>query len=80
MHEAGREGVPKCGDCPTESEVLEAIGWAPSQTGGEKNWEDEQWETSEVKEDLRNVMGKGAREWDKWVKAFEKSPEKALKR
>lgn len=71
---------PSMGTATTESEVLEAIGWAPSQTGGEKNWEDEQWETSEVKEDLRNVMGKGAREWDKWVKAFEKSPEKALKR
>jgi len=71
---------PSVGTATTESEVLEAIGWAPSQTGGEKNWEDEQWETSEVKEDLRNVMGKGAREWDKWVKAFEKSPEKALKR
>lgn len=71
---------PSVGTATTESEVLEAIGWAPSQTGGEKNWEDEQWETSEVKEDLKNVMGKGAREWEKWVKAFEKSPEKALKR
>jgi len=25
-------------------------------------------------------MTKGAREWDKWVKAFEKNPEKALKK
>ena len=71
---------PSMGTATTESEVLEAIGWAPSQTGGEKNWEDEQWETSEVKDDLRNVMGKGAREWDKWCKAFEKSPQKALKK
>jgi len=69
-------GVP-----PTETEVLEAIGWAPSQTGGEqKNWEDEQWETVEVKDDIKSTMGKGAREWDKWVKAFEKNPEKALKK
>jgi len=66
---------------PTESEVLEAIGWSPSQTGGEgRNWEDEAWETSEVKEDLRAVMGKGGREWVKWCKAFEKDPEKALKK
>ncbi|KAL8821785.1 MAG: hypothetical protein Q9191_007243 [Dirinaria sp. TL-2023a] len=72
---------PSLGTAVTESEVLEAIGWHPSQTSGEeRNWEDEQWETSEVKEDLRSVMGKGAREWDKWCQAFVKSPEKALKR
>lgn len=72
---------PSLGTAVTESEVLEAIGWHPSQTKGqERNWEDEQWETSEVKDDLRSVMGKGAREWDKWCQAFVKSPEKALKR
>lgn len=71
---------PSRGTATTESEVLEAIGWAPSQTGGEKNWEDEQWETSEVKDDLKNVMSKGAREWDKWCKKFAEDPEKALKK
>lgn len=66
---------------PTETEVLEAVGWFPSSKGGvERNWEDEEWEISEVKEDLRSVMGKGAREWDKWCKLFEKEPEKAMKK
>ncbi|KAL9113714.1 MAG: hypothetical protein Q9227_002159 [Pyrenula ochraceoflavens] len=66
---------------PIESDVISAIGWAPSQTGGEtRNWEDEQWELTEVKDDFRNVMHKGAKEWDKWCKAFEKNPEKALKK
>lgn len=66
---------------PTESEVLAAIGWAPSQTGGaEKNWEDEQWETEEVKEDMRNTLGKASKEWDKWCNAFAQNPEKALKK
>lgn len=66
---------------PTESEVLAAIGWAPSQTGGtEKNWEDEQWETEEVKEDMKNTLGKASKEWDQWCKAFAKDPEKALKK
>ena len=66
---------------PTESEVLTAIGWAPSQTGGEsKNWEDEQWETEEVKEDMKNTLGKASKEWDKWCNAFAKDPEKALKK
>ena len=71
---------PSRGTATTESEVLEAIGWSPSQTRGEKNWEDEQWETSEVKDDLKNVMSKGAREWDKWCKKFAEDPEKALKK
>ena len=66
---------------PTESEVLAAIGWAPSQTGGtEKNWEDEQWETEEVKADMRNTLDKASKEWDKWCKAFAQNPEKALKK
>ncbi|KAK0662644.1 hypothetical protein DIS24_g1806 [Lasiodiplodia hormozganensis] len=69
------------GPSPTETEVLEAIGWAPSQTQGEKrNWEDEQWEVAEVKDDFRQVVAKAAREWDKWCKAFAKDPEKALKK
>lgn len=66
---------------PTETEVLEAIGWTPSSKGGaEQNWEDEQWEIAEVKEDLKEVMGKGSREWEKWCKLYEKKPEKALKK
>ena len=66
---------------PTESEVLAAIGWAPSQTGGtEKNWEDEQWETEEVKGDMKSTLGKAAKEWDKWCNAFAKDPEKAIKK
>ncbi|MCJ1376604.1 hypothetical protein MMC20_007847 [Loxospora ochrophaea] len=66
---------------PTETEILEAIGWSPAQNSGEeRNWEDEQWQITEVKEDLKAVMQKGARAWDKWVKAFEKDPEKALKK
>ncbi|KAF2424501.1 hypothetical protein EJ08DRAFT_595063 [Tothia fuscella] len=69
------------GPAPIESEVLEAVGWSPSQHGGEtRNWEDEQWEIAEVKDDLKQTMGKGAREWDKWCKAYQKDPEKALKK
>lgn len=48
--------------------------------GKERNWEDEQWEISEVKDDLKQVFRKGAREWEKWLKAFQKDPEKAMKR
>jgi hypothetical protein len=69
------------GSSPTESEVLEAIGWSPSHTGGEtRNWEDEQWEVTEVKDDLKQTMHKGGKEWDKWCKLFAKDPEKALKK
>lgn len=69
------------GVLPTETDIVNAIGWSPSSTGGEtKNWEDEQWELAEVKEDVQSVMHKGAKEWDKWVKAYEKDPQKALQK
>ncbi|KAI5243031.1 hypothetical protein E4T43_04425 [Aureobasidium subglaciale] len=80
-HEKDTETFASFGAAPTETECLHAIGWAPSQTGGEtRNWEDENWETAEVKEDLKTVMTKAAREWDKWCKAYEKDPEKAVKK
>ncbi|KAK7512384.1 uncharacterized protein IWZ02DRAFT_385001, partial [Phyllosticta citriasiana] len=69
------------GACPTETEVLEAIAWAPSQAGGAtRNWEDERWEVAEVKEDFRGIMSKGAREWEKWCRLFEEDPKKAGKK
>ena len=80
-HDRAADLFPSAGPSPSESEVLEAIGWFPSSKGGvERNWEDEQWEISEVKDDLKSVMGKGAREWDKWCRLFEKEPEKAMKK
>lgn len=64
---------------PTEEDVLQAVGWCPSQTRGEnEDWEDVQWGIREVKEDIRDTMRKGAREWVRWCKGFEKDPEKAL--
>ncbi|KAK8246777.1 hypothetical protein HDK90DRAFT_406742 [Phyllosticta capitalensis] len=69
------------GSSPTESEVLEAIAWAPSQSGGAtRNWEDERWEVQEVKEDFKGIIGKGAREWEKWCRRFEEDPKKAVKK
>lgn len=80
-HEQDAKLFPSHGVPPTETTVLEAIGWSPSQTGGQsKNWEDEQWEITEVKDDIKAVMTKGAREWDRWCKAFEQNPEKAMKK
>ncbi|KAJ8609571.1 hypothetical protein MRB53_039022 [Persea americana] len=64
----------------TETDVLHAIGWSPSQTGGEKNWEDDQWETTEVKDDLKSMMHKAAKEWKSWCHAYEKNPAKAMKK
>jgi hypothetical protein len=80
-HKTDSKLFPDYTSSPTETDVLEAIGWNPHQSGGEdKNWEDEQWQTTEVKEDLRVVMHKGAREWDKWCKLYAKNPEKAMKK
>jgi hypothetical protein len=80
-HEKDAKTFPSFGTAPTETECLQAIGWAPSQTGGEtRNWEDEHWETAEVKEDLKTVVTKAVNEWSKWCKAYEKNPEKAVKK
>lgn len=80
-HDQDRKMFKESNAKPTETDVLEAIGWSPSQTGGEnKNWEDEQWEIQEVKDDYKNTMRKGAKEWDKWCKNYEKDPEKAMKK
>jgi hypothetical protein len=72
---------PTVGTVPSETEALEAIGWTPAEQGGEThNWEDEQWEITEVKDDLKSIMTKGSKEWYKWIKLFEKDPEKAMKK
>lgn len=71
------------GPSPTETDVLQAIGWTATSAsaGGEtRNWEDEQWEMKEVKDDIKQVMGKAAKEWGKWCKLFVKDPEKAMKK
>lgn len=78
-HKVDQDVFPGFHTAPTESQVLEAIGWAPEHTGGEtKNWEDEEWERSEVKEDVKNTFKKAAKEWKKWALLLEKNPEKAL--
>lgn len=78
-HSTDRKLFPSPGVAPTETEVVQAIGWHPSQTEGEtKNWEDEQWELQQVKDDIKQVMHKGAKEWDKWCSAYEKDPKKAM--
>ena len=80
-HESNPKMFPSFGVSPTETNVLEAVGWTPSTKEGEqKSLADEQWEISEVKDDLRTVMKKGAKEWEKWCKKFEEEPEKALKK
>lgn len=80
-HKTDSKLFPEYSSAPTETDVLEAVGWNPHQSGGEdKNWEDEQWQMTEVKEDVRVVMHKGAREWARWCKLFAKAPEKAVKK
>jgi hypothetical protein len=78
-HKVDAKLFPSYKSPPTESDALEAIGWSPHQSGGEtRNWEDEQWELTEVKEDLKLVMHKGAKEWRSWCRDFEKNPEKNI--
>ena len=63
----------------TDLEVLEAIGWIPTQTGCEKDWMDELCGTSEGEDDLRNITSKGARGWQRRCIKFAEDSEKAPK-
>ncbi|KAF2212484.1 hypothetical protein CERZMDRAFT_97750 [Cercospora zeae-maydis SCOH1-5] len=44
------------------------------------NRDDEQWEILQVKDDLKDVFGKGAKEWGKWCLLWKKKPAKVEKR
>ncbi|CAK1354596.1 uncharacterized protein RHO25_001617 [Cercospora beticola] len=44
------------------------------------SWDDEQWEILQVKDDLKDVFGKGAKEWGKWCLLWKRKPRKAEKR
>jgi hypothetical protein len=80
-HKADSKMFPTFQHSPTESDVLEAIGWTPHGDHEEKNWEDEQWEMQEVKLDLKRTFTKAASEWKKWCKLLaDKGPEKAFKK
>ncbi|KIW87845.1 uncharacterized protein Z519_11429 [Cladophialophora bantiana CBS 173.52] len=71
-HKADSKLFPRYEHSPTESDMLEAIGWTPSRETEEKNWEDEHWEIQEVKDDLKTVFKKAASEWRKWCRLLEK--------
>ncbi|TEA15797.1 hypothetical protein C8034_v001926 [Colletotrichum sidae] len=77
-HRVDSRLFPRYTTAPTEIDCLEAIGWSPARTGGQKNWEDEAWEVNDVKDDLRVVMHKAAKEWRKWCTRYEKNPEKSM--
>lgn len=86
-HKVDSKLFPGYATSPTESDVLEAIGWTPSDRRRpgdvqheDRNWEDEQWELNDVKDDLRSVFSKAAKEWRKWCLLLEKNPEKAMKK
>ena len=83
-HKQDSKLFPNFAVSPSESDVLEAIAWTPSDRGGanqeDRNWEDIAWESQEVKDDLRSVFSKAAKEWKKWSLLLEKDPEKAMKK
>lgn len=68
---------PEVQDPPTEGDLLEAIGWSPSLVDEEGASEGE---LAAVKDDVRQVMAKAAREWRSWCKSYAKNPKKAVKK
>ncbi|KAL1860701.1 hypothetical protein Daus18300_009044 [Diaporthe australafricana] len=76
----GSAGIP-----PTKTDVLASIGWWPDRRGRAPgvehpgDWDDENWQTRQVKEDLDKVLTKAAKSWDKFCKSYAKYPERAMK-
>jgi hypothetical protein len=79
LHKHNKKLFPKYVASPSETQLLRAIGWSPSDHGGEKRqFADEQWEITHIKNDLKDVFDKSAKEWCKWCKAYGKKPGKVL--
>lgn len=75
-HDADTKLFPEYVATPADTEVLKAIGWKHSVT----EWEDREWESQQVKDDLERCFGKAAREWVKFCKRWMKNPEKAVRK
>ncbi|CAN8104817.1 unnamed protein product [Discula destructiva] len=85
LHKRNPRAFPSPGVPPTKTDVLASIGWWPDRRGRfpgtqqDGDWDDENWQTRQVKEDLDKVMKKAAKEWDKWCKEYAKHPKRAMK-
>ena len=82
-HEHDGKLFPEYVPPPSETHILEAIGWTHSDDIGDGrplDWEDKQWELKQMKDDLDKTFAKAAKEWAKWCKRWEKNPEKAIKK
>lgn len=88
-HKRNPQRFASAGVPPTDTEVLNAMGWEADMRGrvrggerggmpegGVRDWDDERWQEREVKDDLLVVLGKGAKSWDKWCNKWEKNPER----
>ncbi|KAJ4387754.1 hypothetical protein N0V93_008355 [Gnomoniopsis smithogilvyi] len=85
LHKRNAMAFPSSGVPPTKTDVLSSIGWWPDRRGRfpgshqDGDWDDENWQTRQVKEDLDKVMAKSAKQWDKFCKAYAKYPQRAMK-
>ncbi|EME44931.1 hypothetical protein DOTSEDRAFT_110190, partial [Dothistroma septosporum NZE10] len=78
-HDADPKLFPEYVAPPPDTDVLKAMGWE-HRGGGGRGWEDRQWESQQVKDDLERCFGKAAKEWTRWCKRWVKDPEKAVKK
>ena len=70
---------------PSDDTLVNVMGWQPSAEGDETaNWEsveeNERWQRKEVKADVQMVLQKAAKQWIKWLRAFEGHPDKAIEK
>ncbi|CAK4033739.1 Hypothetical predicted protein [Lecanosticta acicola] len=86
-HEKNPQLFPEYVAPPSESQVMDAIGWShvdPVERGKPLDWEDRQWELRQMRDDVERCFVKGAEEWvgeaKKWVKKDKKAVKKAEKK
>lgn len=78
-HERNPGAFPDVGKPGTEAGVLTSIGWAPEDREVEDKEGDVAWQIRKTTDDLRLVVMKAAKTWDKFCMMYVQDPEKALR-
>lgn len=78
-HARNPNAFPDVGQPSTEERVLTSIGWAPDDRESEDREADAEWQIRKATEDLKIVVAKAAKTWDKFCMVSMQDPEKALR-
>lgn len=78
-HARNPKMFPNIGKPSTEAQVLQSMGWAPEDRESEDKEGDVAWQIRKTAEDLKVMVAKAAKTWDKFCTTYVVNPEKALR-